>query len=224
MPRFRSTGFILLALFLMPAFAVEPQAAQALQAAPSPPPFQNLQVLPEDIPRQELIDTMKGFTRALGVRCNHCHVGEGDDFSQYDFPSDAKHEKRAARVMIEMVRAINSEYLPRVEAIEGHEGEHGHEAGHAVDHHAGHEGQGAGHAEGYGSGQAEGHGTAHAESAEVARVTCMTCHRGQPEPRVEEVGAPPAPPAPPAAPEVPPPGAPPAPAPPEPPPPPPPGG
>lgn len=202
--RSRPTGRILLVLFLLTVFAVEPQAAQAPQPvqAPQPappPPFQNLQVLPEDIPRQELIDTMKGFTRALGVRCNHCHVGEGDDLRNYDFPADAKHEKRAARVMIEMVQAINRDFLPRVEAIEGD-----HEAGHA-------ERQAPGHAEGH----AAGHGGAH----EVARVTCMTCHRGQPEPRIEEAPAAPVSPA--DAEASPPPGVPPAPEPPEPPPPPP---
>jgi hypothetical protein len=167
------------ALFLLPAFAVAPQAALAPQAEPTPPPFQNLQVLPEDIPRQELIDTMKGFTRALGVRCSHCHVGEGDDLSTYDFPADAKHEKRAARVMIEMVQAINRDFLPRVE----HD-HHDHQEGHAahVEEH--------GHAAGHETGHAEGHEAG--EAHEVARVTCMTCHRGQPEPQVEEEPAPPA--------------------------------
>jgi hypothetical protein len=199
MRRSRSTGSILLlVLFLLPAFVVEPQAPQAEQP---PPPFQNLQVLPEDIPRQELIDTMKGFTRALGVRCNHCHVGEGDDLSTYDFPADAKPEKRAARVMIEMVRAINGEYLPRV-----------HEVTHA-------EGHAAGHAESHDA-HAEGH-EAEEEAHEMTRVTCMTCHRGQPEPRLDLPPMPP-PPAPPAGAQAPPPpGVPPAPETPDPPPPPP---
>ncbi|HEX2164225.1 MAG TPA: c-type cytochrome [Thermoanaerobaculia bacterium] len=163
--RSRATPVVLLVLALLPALAVEPQAP------PDPPPFQNLQVLPDDIPRQELVDTMKGFTRALGVRCNHCHVGQGDDLSTYDFPSDAKHEKRSARVMMEMVRAINGEYLPRLEHDHGEHGE-----AHAHDH-------------------AAGHAAEHAAPPASARVTCMTCHRGQPTPQVESA-PPPAEPAP----------------------------
>lgn len=178
-----------LVLLLLPAVVAQPQAP------PSPPPFQNLQVLPDDIPREQLVDTMKGFTRALGVRCSHCHVGEGNDLSTYDFPSDAKHEKRAARVMIEMVQAINRDHLPRLAAIEGHH--EGHEEGHHPAHAEGHE---AAHP----AGHAEGHEAGHAEAHEMARVTCMTCHRGEPEPVIEAApvagaappGAPPAPEAP----------------------------
>jgi hypothetical protein len=35
----------------------------------------NLKVLPSSITMDDLVDTMAGFTRALGVRCNYCHVG-----------------------------------------------------------------------------------------------------------------------------------------------------
>jgi len=41
-----------------------------------PDEFTNLEVLPEDITRGELVSIMRGFAGALGVRCNHCHVGE----------------------------------------------------------------------------------------------------------------------------------------------------
>ena len=37
----------------------------------------NLQVLPKDISREELIATMRGYTAGLGVQCNYCHVQEG---------------------------------------------------------------------------------------------------------------------------------------------------
>lgn len=73
-----------------------------------PDSFTNLMVLPEDIEQRELIDLMAGFTRALGVRCTYCHVGEeGQPLATFDFPSDDKVEKRKARVMIDMVRHIN---------------------------------------------------------------------------------------------------------------------
>ena len=87
-------------------------AAQASQ-------FKNLQVLPADIERDELIATMRGFTRSLGVRCNHCHVVTATEpKEQLDFPSDAKEEKRVARVMVRMVREINGQWLPLAEAAE----------------------------------------------------------------------------------------------------------
>ncbi|UCH10767.1 MAG: c-type cytochrome [Fidelibacterota bacterium] len=82
--------------------------------------YQNLQVLPQDIPREQLSSLMKGFTQALGVRCSFCHVGEGDDLSTYDFPSDKKPSKAQARVMLGMVDHINREFLPNVAHDEYH--------------------------------------------------------------------------------------------------------
>jgi thioredoxin reductase len=77
--------------------------------------LKNLQVFPKDIPREELIARMKGFTRALGVRCNHCHVVTATEpKEEFDFASDAKDEKRNARTMILMARAINKTWVPRV--------------------------------------------------------------------------------------------------------------
>ena len=84
----------------------------AALAAPAfaqiPEEFTNLKVLPEDIPQRELVTIMRGFTRALGVRCSTCHVGEEDqDLSEYDFASDDEATKRTAREMIKMVQSIN---------------------------------------------------------------------------------------------------------------------
>ena len=55
---------------------------------------------------------MKSITQALGVRCNHCHVGEGNNLADFDFPSDENAHKGIAREMIKMVRAINNDLLP----------------------------------------------------------------------------------------------------------------
>ncbi len=84
-------------------------------AAQIPDTFTNLQVLPADISRAELIGTMRGFAGALGVRCSYCHMvsdllNQPDD----DFSSDDKATKRKARVMLGMVRRINEEILPRL--------------------------------------------------------------------------------------------------------------
>ena len=90
--------------------------AASAQAQFPPEKLENLKVFPKDIPVRALIDTMAGFTRALGVRCTFCHVGEeGKPLSTYDFKSDEKHTKEAARVMLGMVAAINGAQLGKLE-------------------------------------------------------------------------------------------------------------
>ncbi|MEX2271510.1 MAG: c-type cytochrome [Vicinamibacterales bacterium] len=74
----------------------------------------NLQVLPKDIPSGELVRTMRSFTRALGVRCEHCHAGEGNDLSKFDFMSDKIPAKQIARKMLTMVMEINDRHLADV--------------------------------------------------------------------------------------------------------------
>jgi hypothetical protein len=82
--------------------------------------FKNLKVLPQDIPREQLLATMRSFTRGLGVRCDHCHVVTATEPKQVlDFPNDAKETKRAARVMIQMVSQINGTFIPRAQAAAG---------------------------------------------------------------------------------------------------------
>ena len=80
--------------------------------------FHNLQVLPVNISRDELIATMRGFTRALGTRCDHCHAAgppAADGREQLDFASDAKPEKNVARTMMRMTRTINGDYISKVD-------------------------------------------------------------------------------------------------------------
>ena len=75
----------------------------------------NLQVLPKNWSGQQLSPVMRGFTRALGVRCSYCHKGEeGKDLSTYDFPSDENPNKARAREMIRMLDDIN-EHLKQIE-------------------------------------------------------------------------------------------------------------
>src|SRR5574341_2240843 len=90
-----------------------------ISAAPAsgqiPDKFSNLQVLPKDISKRALVDTMKSFTRGLGVRCQYCHIGEeGQPLSTFDFASDAKATKQTARLMLRMVNAINNEHLTKL--------------------------------------------------------------------------------------------------------------
>lgn len=93
-------------------------AAPLPVAAQIPEEFNNLQVLPEDISRQELLAVMRGNALGLGVRCHYCHVGEeGQPFSEYDFESDEKVAKRKARFMLRLVQHLNEERLPELAAV-----------------------------------------------------------------------------------------------------------
>jgi hypothetical protein len=79
-----------------------------------PPPLTNLKIYPKDIARPELIATMQGFVRQLGVQaqggCGYCHAGTAP---QWDFASDANPKKDIARRMILMSREITGK-LPEV--------------------------------------------------------------------------------------------------------------
>lgn len=83
-----------------------------LSFAQIPDKFTNLQVLPKDISKSSLVDVMKSFTGALGVRCIHCHLGEeGQPLTTFDFASDLKTAKQKARIMMNMTADINGKYL-----------------------------------------------------------------------------------------------------------------
>ncbi len=97
-------------LSLVAVFGVMPAWGQI------PDHFANLQVLPKDIGKGGLLEVMKSFTRGLGVRCQHCHIGEeGKPLMTFDFVSDTKATKQTARVMLRMVQAINNEHLAKIE-------------------------------------------------------------------------------------------------------------
>lgn len=62
--------------------------------------FKNVDRL-KDVPARTLLNIMNiGYSRALGVRCTHCHV-DGD------YASDEKREKKAAREMQQLHLAVN---------------------------------------------------------------------------------------------------------------------
>jgi hypothetical protein len=81
-----------------------------------PDKFTNLQVLPKDISKEQLVDTMRLFSRSLGVRCDHCHEVS---MERQDWASDKKDAKNAARNMLKMVHVINADYMPKTEALPG---------------------------------------------------------------------------------------------------------
>ena len=58
------------------------------------------------------MNVMRGFTEALGVKCEFCHNTD-------NFASDEKIQKRTARVMIKMAANIDENYLvgPQIEKV-----------------------------------------------------------------------------------------------------------
>src|SRR5215831_13007063 len=113
LPRpFRRT--LLPVILLCAAASAWAQAKSEKPGTPPSPPekteaFTNLKVLPKDISDRDLRAMMNSFTRALGVRCNYCHVGEeGKPMRHEDFPKDDKPTKLKARVMIQMTKDLNN--------------------------------------------------------------------------------------------------------------------
>jgi tetratricopeptide (TPR) repeat protein len=88
-------------------------------SAQIPDQFKHLKVLPKSISKDELTQTMRGFSFALGVRCGYCHAEEkeasADGQHHLDFASDEKRQKATARKMIRMVRGINDQYLSKLD-------------------------------------------------------------------------------------------------------------
>jgi hypothetical protein len=76
---------------------------------------QNLEYFPKEIPRPELLQQMREFSFALGVRCQHCHTGgDGVSLEGVDFASDAKPAKLKARAMLRMVDQLNGPMLAAI--------------------------------------------------------------------------------------------------------------
>lgn len=100
-------------VFVAVVFTVTSRAQQDQWAWPEKP--KNLQVLPKDWPGSRLSPVMRGFTRALGVRCSYCHMGqEGKPVSTYDFASDQNPNKNRAREMLRMLGSVN-DHLKKIE-------------------------------------------------------------------------------------------------------------
>jgi hypothetical protein len=104
------------------------------QAAP-----ENLQVLPKDMPRQQVVAIMQSFRNALGVQCAFCHAeregaapggapaggppaggggapggaapGGGGGGPPLNYALDTKDQKKTARLMFKMMDSINNVYL-----------------------------------------------------------------------------------------------------------------
>jgi len=112
-----SFGVTVGALVLAGSLAVSAQAPQAPagpgqgrgagRGAPQPPPA-NLQVLPKDMTRQQVVQIMQQINAGLGSTCATCHVFIANGDPMNDFASDAKPQKNVARAMMRMVAEINA--------------------------------------------------------------------------------------------------------------------
>ena len=65
--------------------------------------YKNLKVLDKNISKKDLKKLMKSYTKALGVKCDHCHQTP-------DFTADTEH-KEFARKMIKMTNEANKKYF-----------------------------------------------------------------------------------------------------------------
>jgi len=97
---------------LRTTFILLTAAAAGAQAVPDK--FANLKVLPADISKGELMQTMRGFAFALNVRCPYCHVEKSKKDLDLDFAADDKQPKSTARIMLTMTAAINRDYVGKI--------------------------------------------------------------------------------------------------------------
>jgi len=97
-----------LGVLLLLVISVVFMSFRSAQAEKEETKFTNLKVLPKKIAHDDLIAVMKNYNTALGVKCNYCHVKNGEEF---DFASDQKEEKHIARKMQKMANAINKKYF-----------------------------------------------------------------------------------------------------------------
>jgi tetratricopeptide (TPR) repeat protein len=84
-----------------------------LAQAQIPEKFENLQVFPKDVPRAQLVQRMREFSFALGVRCEHCHTEPSPGVANR-YASDVRPAKVQARAMLKMVSTINNTMLTQL--------------------------------------------------------------------------------------------------------------
>jgi hypothetical protein len=120
--------FVVAVSLFLPKAAGAQQAAAPQRGGPAAIPAPtNLQVLPKDMAGAQVIQVMQNVAQGLGVGCAYCHVQNAAPGAEapggrgrggpppFDFASDQKPQKKAAREMMLMVRDIN----PKVAAAVG---------------------------------------------------------------------------------------------------------
>ncbi len=108
----RVSNLVVASTAIVTLLAGSATAAQAQGGFRWPDHPKNIKALPDDIGGERLSAVMRGFTAALGVRCEYCHVDNGArSLADFDFASDDKPTKAKARLMIRMVHDINGTQL-----------------------------------------------------------------------------------------------------------------
>jgi hypothetical protein len=109
MRHFMSTAALCFSLLLMLL------ALSAGTTAQIPDKFTNLQVLPKEIPKADLVSLMRNYAGDLNVRCGFCHTGGDPNTLQgVNFASDENDKKKTARLMMRMVQSINNDHLSKL--------------------------------------------------------------------------------------------------------------
>lgn len=89
------------------ALAALRQSIQGRESEPARKVFRNVKHL-GDMPADRLLRVMEfGYSRSLGVSCDHCHVAT-------DWASDEKDAKRIARAMATMAKELNESTLAEI--------------------------------------------------------------------------------------------------------------
>ncbi len=103
----RFAGLALGTLLLTASGATAQTPAATTGGQPAQPPMTNLQIIPKDTPRPQVVQAMQAIAASLGVQCNYCHFQEGRG-GRNDFATDEKPTKKAARGMMLLTREINT--------------------------------------------------------------------------------------------------------------------
>jgi len=82
--------------------AQNPSAEARPATNPIPDKYTNLQILPKDITKPQLVNVMKQFSITFGVRCSYCHT-VSDDLTTGSFDSDEKAPKQKARDLMKSI-------------------------------------------------------------------------------------------------------------------------
>src|SRR4029078_10268793 len=94
-------GFSIVSLFL-----IFDNRSEVVRATKAQSPEKTVEQVEKNIkvltgmPQSQLIPVMNFFSASMGRRCNYCHV---NNQGQWDYASDAKPEKAAAREMVKLV-------------------------------------------------------------------------------------------------------------------------
>jgi hypothetical protein len=102
---------VLATLTLLSAVLLAAPGVGRAQDDAGPAKFTNLQILPKDISKKDLMAAMKAQSKALGVKCAFCH-----DVKNKDYATDDNEHKRAARGMMKLVQKLNAEIFTWPEA------------------------------------------------------------------------------------------------------------